>query len=783
MNGGSSSGNPSTYNMKSPDIKINTATKSGVDFLGWTGSSDLSSGLDGYTSSNPFTANSRDHILGNNFSVDSGEKYRIFVTGKRTAGAANLQGGIWYTEFSSGAGYDGYGGEFRKIEEYSNGYAKYYKEITVPTGKTKGKFYVQIEQDSTGGSTSWSLYDMHVIKAENNEVSSGLGGYTVSSPYTASSRDHILGNEFSVVSGAKYRVFVTGKSLSGSLELQGSIWYTEQSSGNAWDSYGGVFTKIEDLSNGYAKYYKEITVPAGRTKGKLYIQLEQDFSGGSASWSLYDMKVVKLENVAILPSGSTGNKVYTANWFDVVPPSAVTISYSGGSNTCSWKNNYKLVLSATDTGSGVDHYESDGNGDGVADFTLSSPWSPWDGFSSCTQRFRAVDKAGNVGPWSEGQHIHMDITAPSQTTINLNGYTSNTINNGNVTITPSATDNVAVAKYQYSHDGANWADWPTGTAGWTITWNGSWNFWLRAVDHAGNIGAASGMVTVIIDKPFYVNSPSVNATSLADSVSQAYDGATIQLLRNFTDTSGGGISKNLTFNFDNYTLTRNASITVSGASVAFNAGSGGVTNTNSSYTIYANSTGSRVTINSGTYSNTGSYPAFTNFGQSIITGGTFTTNNANVIQNGNSSNNIGLLWIQGGKFVANGNSNGSSAIRNFSDQRWPSDENGSYIHYCTQYCSIHITGAASITANDGKDGVHNDTTSGNGRIHFPQAFNGGVYSTSGYGASAVNGKISFNGSTLKASSKSKLRNNSTRVTFGSNAYCKVGSTTKLCNNF
>ena len=288
---------------------------------------------------------------------------------------------------------------------------------------------------------------------------------------------------------------------------------------------------------------------------------------------------------------------------------------------------------------------------------------------------------------------------------------------------------------------------------------------------------------MIIDKPFYVSSPSVNATSLADSVSQAYDGATIQLLRNFTDTSGGGISKNLTFNFDNYTLTRNASITVGGASVAFNAGSGGVTNTNSSYTIYANSTGSRVTINSGTYSNTGSYPAFTNFGQSIITGGTFTTNNANVIQNGNSSNNIGLLWIQGGKFVAHGNSNGSAAIRNFSDQRWPSAANGSYIHYCTQYCSIHITGAASITANDGRDGVHNDTPSGNGRIHFPNAFNGGVYSTSGYGASAVNGTIAFNGSTLKASSKSKLRNNSTRVTFGSNANCKVGSTTKLCRNF
>ena len=54
-----------------------------------------------------------------------------------------------------------------------------------------------------------------------NGVSSGLSGYTVSSPYTASARDHIFGNEFPVVSGGMYRVFVTAKRTAGSLPLHG----------------------------------------------------------------------------------------------------------------------------------------------------------------------------------------------------------------------------------------------------------------------------------------------------------------------------------------------------------------------------------------------------------------------------------------------------------------------------------------------------------------------------------------------------------------------------------
>jgi len=167
LNGGTvSTANPTSYNIMS-SFTLNNPSRVGYTFNGWTGSNDASSGLN-YTSSSPYTAKQRDHILGNDFSLAEGSTYRVFVTGKRVSGTLNLQGGIWYTEHSTGNGFDGYSGAFKKSEDLENGYAKYYKDISISTGYTKGRFYIQLEQATSGGTTSWSLYDMHVIKVSNS---------------------------------------------------------------------------------------------------------------------------------------------------------------------------------------------------------------------------------------------------------------------------------------------------------------------------------------------------------------------------------------------------------------------------------------------------------------------------------------------------------------------------------------------------------------------------------------------------------------------------------------
>ena len=167
LNGGTvSTANPTSYNIMS-SFTLNNPSRVGYTFNGWTGSNDASSGLN-YTSSSPYTAKQRDHILGNDFSLAEGSTYRVFVTGKCVSGTLNLQGGIWYTEHSTGNGFDGYSGAFKKSEDLENGYAKYYKDISISTGYTKGRFYIQLEQATSGGTTSWSLYDMHVIKVSNS---------------------------------------------------------------------------------------------------------------------------------------------------------------------------------------------------------------------------------------------------------------------------------------------------------------------------------------------------------------------------------------------------------------------------------------------------------------------------------------------------------------------------------------------------------------------------------------------------------------------------------------
>ena len=118
---------------------------------------------------------------------------------------------------------------------------------------------------------------------------------------------------------------------------------------------------------------------------------------------------------AVDAAGNTSN--WTGNHhihMDTEAPTVPTVTYNGGSNSCSWKNNYNLTLTSTDNVS-IAYYESDGNGDGIADFTTASNFIPWNGFSCCTQRFRAVDVAGNVSAWTGNHHIHMDTENPVHT--------------------------------------------------------------------------------------------------------------------------------------------------------------------------------------------------------------------------------------------------------------------------------------------------------------------------------------------------------------------------------
>lgn len=132
--------------------------------------------IEKYTKSNPATISGRDNFFGL-FRTNVSHTYRLFVKAKRLKGTQPLRGGLWYHYSKEGTAYDGYdiGGREDKVGEWFNvgpvgdGYDLYYKNVTVPPGKEKARFYMQLEQ--WDNSTSWSIYDMKVYEVNSTQSS------------------------------------------------------------------------------------------------------------------------------------------------------------------------------------------------------------------------------------------------------------------------------------------------------------------------------------------------------------------------------------------------------------------------------------------------------------------------------------------------------------------------------------------------------------------------------------------------------------------------------------
>ncbi|MBQ8132245.1 MAG: type II secretion system protein [Bacilli bacterium] len=115
------------------------------------------------------------------------------------------------------------------------------------------------------------------------------------------------------------------------------------------------------------------------------------------------------------------------------------------------------------------------------------------------------DSAGNV------QHQKQVVLTIGTPTVSLKAGKSNlstavgSWTNQDVTMTLKVKTDDGVKKWQYSHDGTNWSDDfsanPTGwqaklsdnnrTASYTINWDGSWNFYVRAISNNGAVSPAS----------------------------------------------------------------------------------------------------------------------------------------------------------------------------------------------------------------------------------------------------------------------------------------------------
>lgn len=195
---------------------------------------------------------------------------------------------------------------------------------------------------------------------------------------------------------------------------------------------------------------------------------------------------------------SAGNVgAWSALWnftLDNIPPVApVPIKMADGRHTNSL--NLFFNWNKVNDVSGIHHYEvwlenyNISNRTPLTNTFISYPGSLWE-----TWRVRAVDNAGNVGPWSTGRIIYVDaFLPPAPTTIRpLSGFSTNT--NRPTLIWTRPVDEPWwswVARYEVYIDGtkfdvgtvSNWKT-PSLVPGWH-TWS------VRAVDANSNVGPMS----------------------------------------------------------------------------------------------------------------------------------------------------------------------------------------------------------------------------------------------------------------------------------------------------
>ncbi|MBS5778800.1 MAG: hypothetical protein KIC82_05080 [Acholeplasma sp.] len=215
---------------------------------------------------------------------------------------------------------------------------------------------------------------------------------------------------------------------------------------------------------------------------------------------------------------------------DKTAPTIPTVTYNGGSNSCSWKNNYNITLNSSDSLSGIQKYQFDVDLNGTVDYETTNPnFVPWNGYSTCGDRFRAVDNAGNISEWTETHHIHMDTEKP----VHVTSWWG-TVNKDIAQLYIMATDNVGISRVQCPTSTAtggynNWhwfdAVWDSSKKAYRcdITpstfghYNQTYKTHLYIYDHAGNGGYYKETSTYINKKLYEIVSTNSSCTSYTEN--------------------------------------------------------------------------------------------------------------------------------------------------------------------------------------------------------------------------------------------------------------------------
>ena len=162
---------------------------------------------------------------------------------------------------------------------------------------------------------------------------------------------------------------------------------------------------------------------------------------------------------------------------------------------------------------------------------LKLRWIPTWGNGVHNFKVRAIDRAGNIGAWSNTITVKID-TSPPTGSITISGgavYANST----SVTLTLSASDLSGVAQMRFSNDGSSWSSWYSysTSASWTLVGgDGTKTVYVQFKDNAGLV-SSSYSDTIILDTTAPTGSETINAgatyaTSTTATLTLTYSDAT-----------------------------------------------------------------------------------------------------------------------------------------------------------------------------------------------------------------------------------------------------------------
>ena len=386
--------------------------------------------------------------------------------------------------------------------------------ITVKPGTTKGTANITVTSASTTNYNSQT--STHVATTEEGLLSVTASGYT--GDYDSKEHGIVVTSSGSTI---KYGTSEGTYNLDSSPKYKNlgtyTVYYQVTRLGYKTIT-GSKQVIIKDLSapstptitnptNGnWTNKDFSLTVSSSDNVGIAYYQYSYD----NSNWTTYAnsaattyvttaFSIERNQLVYIRACDSALNCSSSSSTYIRIDKTAPTVPSLTGTNT-SWTNqNINVKPSSTDSGSGVNHYES----------YYSGSWHNYlsnDYFTSErneTVYFRACDNAGNCSG-NASTEIHIDKTAPTKPT--LSGTNENWTNQ-NVNVRPSSIDSGSGVDHYDAYYSGSWHNYPSNDY-----FNSERNelVYFRACDKAGNCSESSSTY-IRIDK----TTPSISINTKA----------------------------------------------------------------------------------------------------------------------------------------------------------------------------------------------------------------------------------------------------------------------------